>query len=472
MQVKVEKSDKNNEMKLEFTVEAKKFTDAMQKIFNHNAKYFSIPGFRKGKAPMNIVEKYYGAEIFYEDAFNDLFSEVYPEAIKENKLEVMTKPDVDIKQMEKGKDLEFTVTVGVKPEVKLGNYKGLEIEKVEYKVTDKDVEDELKQVQEKNSRLVSVDNRPVKSGDTTVIDFEGFVDDKAFDGGKAENHELVIGSNTFIPGFEDQIIGMKIDEEKYIKVKFPEDYFSKDLAGKDATFKVTLHEIKEKELPKLDDEFAKDVSEFDTLDEYKANIKFKKEEQADERAKHEMEDAVVNKAVEAAEVEISDQMVELELDNMLQDMDRRLSYQGFKMEQYLKMIGKTVADFRNENREVAKNSIKVRLVLEAICKDAKIEVDEKEINDKVTELAKTYGRKEEDLKANEELMENIKGTIENDKVIKLLLDNAKLVAKKEEKPKKEKSEADDKKQDKKEGKKEEKKSTKSEFSDKKASSKK
>ncbi len=472
MQVKVEKSDKNNEMKLEFTVEAKKFTDAMQKIFNHNAKYFSIPGFRKGKAPMNIVEKYYGAEIFYEDAFNDLFSEVYPEAIKENKLEVMTKPDVDIKQMEKGKDLEFTVTVGVKPEVKLGNYKGLEIEKVEYKVTDKDVEDELKQVQEKNSRLVSVDNRPVKSGDTTVIDFEGFVDDKAFDGGKAENHELVIGSNTFIPGFEDQIIGMKIDEEKDIKVKFPEDYFSKDLAGKDATFKVTLHEIKEKELPKLDDEFAKDVSEFDTLDEYKANIKFKKEEQADERAKHEMEDAVVNKAVEAAEVEISDPMVELELDNMLQDMDRRLSYQGFKMEQYLKMIGKTVADFRNENREVAKNSIKVRLVLEAICKDAKIEVDEKEINDKVTELAKTYGRKEEDLKANEELMENIKGTIENDKVIKLLLDNAKLVAKKEEKPKKEKSEADDKKQDKKEGKKEEKKSTKSESSDKKASSKK
>ena len=472
MQVKVEKSDKNNEMKLEFTVEAKKFTDAMQKIFNHNAKYFSIPGFRKGKAPMNIVEKYYGAEIFYEDAFNDLFSEVYPEAIKENKLEVMTKPDVDIKQMEKGKDLEFTVTVGVKPEVKLGNYKGLEIEKVEYKVTDKDVEDELKQVQEKNSRLVSVDNRPVKSGDTTVIDFEGFVDDKAFDGGKAENHELVIGSNTFIPGFEDQIIGMKIDEEKDIKVKFPEDYFSKDLAGKDATFKVTLHEIKEKELPKLDDEFAKDVSEFDTLDEYKANIKFKKEEQADERAKHEMEDAVVNKAVEAAEVEISDSMVELELDNMLQDMDRRLSYQGFKMEQYLKMIGKTVADFRNENREVAKNSIKVRLVLEAICKDAKIEVDEKEINDKVTELAKTYGRKEEDLKANEELMENIKGTIENDKVIKLLLDNAKLVAKKEEKPKKEKSEADDKKQDKKEGKKEEKKSTKSESSDKKASSKK
>ena len=469
MQVKVEKTDKNNEMKLEFTVEAKTFTDAMQKIFNQNAKYFSIPGFRKGKAPMNIVEKYYGAEIFYEDAFNDVFSEVYPEAIKENNLEVMTKPDVDIKQMEKGKDLEFTATVGVKPEVKLGKYKGLEIEKVEYKVTDKDVEDELKQVQEKNSRLVSVDNRAVKSGDTTVIDFEGFVDDKAFDGGKAENHELVIGSNTFIPGFEDQIIGMKIDEKKDIKVKFPEDYFSKDLAGKDATFKVILHEIKEKELPKLDDEFAKDVSEFDTLEEYKANIKFKKEEQADERAKTQMEEAVVNKAAEVSEVEISDGMIELELDNMLQDMDRRLSYQGFKMEQYLKMIGKTTADFRNENREVAKNSIKIRLVLEAISKDAKIEVDEKEINDKVAELAKTYGRKEEDLKSNEELMENIKGTIENDKVIKYLLDNAKKVDKKEEKPKADKKENDDSK---KETKKDEKKSAKSESSDKKSSNKK
>ena len=470
MQVKVEKTDKNSEVKLEFTVEAKTFTDAMQKIFNQNAKYFSIPGFRKGKAPMNIVEKFYGAEIFYEDAFNDVFEKVYPEAIKENKLEVMTRPDVDIKTMEKGKDLEFTVTVGVKPEVKLGKYKGLEIEKVEYKVTDEDVENELKQVQEKNSRLVSVDNRAVKSGDTTTIDFEGFVDEKAFEGGKAENHELVIGSNTFIPGFEDQIIGMKIDEEKDVKVKFPDDYFSKDLAGKDAVFKVKLHEIKEKELPKLDDEFAKDVSEFDTLNEYKANIKFKKEEQADERAKNQMQEEVVNKACEVSEVDISDAMVELELDNMLQDMDRRLSYQGFKMDQYLKMIGKTVADFRNENREVAKNSIKIRLVLDAICNDSKIEADEKEINDKIQELAKTYGRKEEDLKANEELMENIEGTIKNDKAIKLLLDNAKFASKKSEKAK------DDKKEESKsENKKTEKKSTKAENSDekpKKASSKK
>lgn len=470
MQVKVEKTDKNSEMKLEFTVEAKTFTDSMKKIFNQNAKYFSIPGFRKGKAPMNIVEKYYGAEIFYQDAFNDVFEKVYPEAVEENKLEVMTRPDVEIKQMEKGKDLEFTVTVGVKPEVKLGKYKGLEIEKVEYKVTDKDVEDELKQVQDKNSRLISIEDRPVKSGDTTVIDFEGFTDGKAFEGGKAENHELVIGSNTFIPGFEDQIIGMKVNEKKDINVKFPDEYFSKELAGKDATFKVTLHEIKEKELPKLDDDFAKDVSEFDTLAEYKANIKFKKEEAAAERAKNEMEEAVVNKAAEVSEVEISDGMIEVELDNMIQDMDRRLSYQGFKMEQYLKMIGKTTADFRKENREAAKTSLKIRLVLDAIEEDSKIEADEKEVNDKIAELAKTYGRKEEDLKANAELIDNIKGTIRNDKAIKLLLDNAKLVAKKAEKAEKVKSE---KSEEKKEEKKTEKKSTKTESSDtKKASSKK
>lgn len=443
MQVKLEKTENKNEVKFEFNVEASVFADAMKKVFNQNAKYFAIPGFRKGKAPMHIVEKFYGAEIFYEDAFNSVFEDVYPKAVKENNVEVVTRPDVDVKQMEKGKDLIFTVVAGVKPEVKLGEYKGLEIEKVEYKVTDKDIEEELKQVQEKNSRLVTVE-REVKSGDTTVIDFEGFVDGVAFDGGKAENHELVIGSNTFIPGFEDQIIGMKVDEERDINVKFPEEYFSKDLAGKDAVFKVKLHEVKEKELPALDDEFAKDVSEFDTLEEYKASIKENKETQSKERAKAEMENAIVEKACEVSEVEISDGMVEVELDNMLEDMNRRLSYQGFKMDQYLKMIGKTTEDFRKENRDAAVNSIKVRLVLEAICADSKIVADEKEVNDKIAELAKTYGRKEEDLKANEELMENIEATIKNEKVINLLMDNAKLVAKKAAKKETAKVESTDK----------------------------
>ena len=446
MSVKLEKTENKNEVKLNFTVEAKVFEDAIKNVFNRNAKYFSIPGFRKGKAPMNIVEKFYGSQIFYEDAFNEVFPEVYEQAIKENNVEAVTKPNVDITIMEKGKDLVFTATVGTKPEVKLGKYKGVEIEKIENKVTDKDVEEELKKVQDRNSRLVSVTDRAVKNGDTTVIDFEGFCNGEAFDGGKADNHELVIGSNTFIPGFEDQIIGMKIDEEKEINVKFPDEYFSKELAGKDAMFKVKLHEIKVKELPKLDDEFAKDVSEFDTLEEYKKDLKVKKQEENDKKDKTAMQEAAVNAAMDVSEVEISDGMIELELDQMIQDMDTRLRYQGLKFEQYLRMLGKTMADFRRDNTLTATNSIKMRLVLEAVYKDAKLEVSDKDVEDKVQELATTYNRKVEDLKDNEEIMKQIKNGLETEKAVDYLLENAKKVAKKEEKKKEssEKSEEKDK----------------------------
>ena len=446
MSVKLEKTENKNEVKLNFTVEAKVFEDAIKNIFNRNAKYFSIPGFRKGKAPMNIVEKFYGSQIFYEDAFNEVFPEVYEQAIKENNVEAVTKPNVDITIMEKGKDLVFTATVGTKPEVKLGKYKGVEIEKIENKVTDKDIEEELKKVQDRNSRLVSVTDRAVENGDTTIIDFEGFCNGEAFDGGKADNHELVIGSNTFIPGFEDQIIGMKIDEEKEINVKFPDEYFSKELAGKDAMFKVKLHEIKVKELPKLDDEFAKDVSEFDTLEEYKKDLKVKKQEENDKRDKSAMQEAAVNAAMDVSEVEISDGMVELELDQMVQDMDTRLRYQGLKFEQYLRMLGKTMADFRRDNTLTATNSIKMRLVLEAVYKDAKLEVSDKDVEDKVQELATTYNRNVEDLKNNEEIMKQIKNGLETEKAVDYLFENAKKVAKKEEKKKEssEKSEEKDK----------------------------
>ena len=269
MSVKVENTENKNEVKLSFVVEAEKFEEAMKKVYTKTAKYFNIPGFRKGKAPMQLVERQYGSEIFYEDAFNELVPDVYDAAIKENNVEAVSKPNIDITQMEKGKDLIFTATVQTKPEVKLGKYKGIEIKKIEYNVSDEDINHEIGHMQEKNSRLVSVDDRPVENGDITVIDFEGSVDGVPFEGGKAEGHELEIGSNTFIPGFEDQIIGMKVDEERDIKVKFPDEYFSNDLAGKDAIFKIKLHEIKKKELPELDDEFAKDVSEFDTLDELK-----------------------------------------------------------------------------------------------------------------------------------------------------------------------------------------------------------
>ena len=277
MNCKVEKTEKANEVKLEITIEAEKFENAMKKVYFQNAKYFNIPGFRKGKAPMNIVEKYYGAQIFYEDAFNEVATEAYDEALKENNIEAVSRPEVDIIQMEKGKDVIFTAVVQTKPEVELGKYKGVEIAKVEYKVEEKDIEHELGHMQEHNSRLVTVEDRALENGDISTIDFEGFVNGVAFEGGKAEGHELEIGSGSFIPGFEDQLVGMKIDEEKDINVKFPEEYFSKDLAGKDAVFKVKLHAIKKKELPELDDEFAKDVSEFDTLEELKASIKEKLE---------------------------------------------------------------------------------------------------------------------------------------------------------------------------------------------------
>ena len=426
MSVKVEKTENKNEVKLEFTVEAKIFDEGIKTVFNKNAKYFNIPGFRKGKAPMNIVEKYYGSEIFYEDTFNEIVPAIYDEAVKEQKLEVVSKPEIDIIQIGKGKDLIFTAVVATKPEVKLGKYKGIALEKTEYKVTDADIDAEINRMAERNSRMVTVTDRATEKGDVAVIDFVGTVDGVEFEGGKAENHELELGSNTFIPGFEDQVVGMKVDEVKDVNVKFPEEYFSKDLAGKDAVFKVTLHEIKKKELPAIDDEFAKDVSEFDTIKELKADIKAKKEKQNEENSKAELEERAVRAIAAVSEVEIPNGMVEVELDNMAQDMERRLSYQGFSLDQYLKMLGKTMADFRKESEEPAKESIKLRLVLEAVCKDAKVEAPEAEVNEKIAELAKAYGRKEEDLKNNEEFVRSIEESVKSEKAIAMVLENAKI----------------------------------------------
>ena len=428
MSVKVSNTENKNEVKLEFTVEAKIFDEGIKTVFNKNAKYFNIPGFRKGKAPMNIVEKYYGSKIFEEDTFNEIVPAIYDEAVKEQKLEVVSRPEIDIIQIGKGKDLIFTAIVATKPEVKLGKYKGISLEKTEYKVEDKDVEEELNKMAERNSRMVAVTDRAAKKGDITVIDFVGTVDGVEFEGGKAENHELELGSNTFIPGFEDQVAGMKVDEVKDVNVKFPEEYFSKDLAGKDATFKVTLHEIKMKELPKIDDEFAKDVSEFDTVAELKADIKAKKEKQNEETAKAQLEESAIRAVAEISEVEIPNGMVEVELDNIAQDMDRRLSYQGFSLDQYLKMLGKTMADFRTENEASAKESIKLRLVLEAVCKDSKVEAPENEVNEKIAELAKAYGRKEDELKNNEEFVKSIEESVKSEKAIALIIENAKIKA--------------------------------------------
>ena len=427
MKCKLEKTKNANEVKFEITVEAEKFEEATKKVYFKSAKYFNIPGFRKGKAPMQIVEKYYGKEIFYEDAFNEVAQEALEEAVEENKVEVVSRPEVDIKQMEKGKDLIFTVVMQTKPEAELGKYKGIEIKKIEYNVTDEDVVHELSHMQEHNSRLISIDDRAAEKGDIVNIDFEGFVDGKAFDGGKAENYDIEIGSNTFIPGFEDQLVGMKIDEEKDVNVTFPKEYFSKDLAGKDATFKVKLHEVKKKELPALDDEFAKDVSEFDTLDELKKNIKEKKQEQNEERAKYETQDEVIKALCENVKVEIPSGMIETETENMIKDLENRLSYQGLKLEQYLNMMGKTKEEMRKEYEPQAVEGIKSRLAIEAVIKAEKIEATDKEIDKKIKEMAINYGKEnDEEFLKNENVRNYIKQGIESEKAIDFLVKNAKI----------------------------------------------
>ena len=426
MSMKVEKTDKANEVKLSFVIEAQKFDEAIQKAYTKNAKYFTIPGFRKGKAPYKIVERQYGAQIFYEDAFNEVVPEIYEKELNENKIEAVSRPDIDITQMEKGKDLIFTAIVQTKPEVTLGKYKGIELKKIEYTVKEEDIEHELGHMQERNARLVNVEDRPVEKDDTVVIDFEGFVDGVAFEGGKAEEYELVIGSNTFIPGFEDQIIGMKIDEEKEINVTFPEEYFSKDLAGKEAMFKVKLHEIKKKELPTLDDEFAKDVSEFDTLEELKKSIKEKLEEQNTSRAKYETEDAAIKAVCDNVKIEIPSGMVETETDNMIRDIEQRLMYQGLNLTQYLQMMQKTEADMRKEFEEQATQTVKTKLVLEAIIKAEKIEASEDEIKEKAEEMAKNYGRDAEEMLKNDALKVYIGDTLKTEKAVDFIVKNAKI----------------------------------------------
>lgn len=426
--MKIEKTEKSNELKLELTIEAQKFIEAIQKVYNKNAKYFNIPGFRKGKAPYNIVEKTYGVEAFYEDAFNEVVPEILEKEILENKLEVVSRPNIDIIQMEKGKDLIFTAIVQTKPEVKLGKYKGIEIKKIEYNVSDSDIEEELKAMQEKNSRLVTIENRAVKKEDLVTIDFEGSIDDVPFDGGKSDNYDLTIGSGQFIPGFEDQIIGMKTEEVKDIKVMFPEDYFSKDLAGKEAVFKVTLHGIKEKQLAKLDDEFAKDVSEFETLSELKKSIREKIEHENEHKAEHETENAVVEAVCENVTIDIPSGMIELEVDNMVKDIEQRLTYQGMKLEQYLKFMNKSEKDFRKEYEEQAKKQVKIRLVLEAIQKEleAELKIEKAEIDEKLKEMTEQYGKKIEETKENEKLIQYIEDNLRLEKTLDYLIKNAKI----------------------------------------------
>ncbi len=417
-----------NVVQLEIEVDAAKFEEGMQQSYKKNASKFNVPGFRKGKAPRNIVERYYGEQALYDDAINIVCSEAYDQAIEEKNLQPVDRPEIDIIQIGNKQNLIFTAKVTVKPEVELGAYMGVEVTKADATVTDDDVENEFNKVVEKNSRLVTVTDRPVQSGDTAVIDFEGFIDSVPFEGGKGIDYSLVIGSGTFIPGFEDQLIGKSTGEEVDVNVNFPEEYGKEELNGKPALFKVTIKEIKVKELPEIDDEFAKDISEFDTLEEYKKDLRNKLEETAKHKAEHENEESVIQKVAENATVEIPRVMVEKQIDTMARDFDMRLRYQGLDLQKYLEIMGMDFEAFRGQFAGRAENEVKIQLVVEKIAQVENVQVSDDELDDEVKRMAELYKQSAEDLKKSltPEDQVYVKKDIAFRKTIKLLVENAKL----------------------------------------------
>lgn len=389
MSLQVEKLEKNM-AKLTVEVSAEQFEAALKTSYEKNKGKFTIAGFRKGKAPQAMIEKMYGVGVFYEDAVNAVIDETYPEAAKESELEIVSMPEVGVEQVEKGKSLIYTATVAVKPEVTLGDYKGIEVEKAKPEVTDADIDAELAKVQEQNSRVITVEDRAVEADDETVIDFEGFVDGEAFEGGKGEAYPLTIGSHSFIDTFEDQLIGKNIGEEVEVNVTFPAEYHAEALAGKPAMFKVTVNEIKKKELPELNDEFASEVSEFETLDEYKADIKAKLAETKQKEATTENENNVVQKVVENATMDIPAPMVQQQVRNMLEDYARRMQSQGISLEQYMQYTGMTVEQLQDQMRPQAEQRIRTRLVLEAIVAKENITVEEEAFQEELVKMAEAY----------------------------------------------------------------------------------
>jgi trigger factor len=401
-----------NQYELEVSVDQEKFEAAVEQAFRKNVRKINVPGFRKGKAPRSIVEKMYGEGVFYEDAINILYPDAYQDAVKEAGIEPVDKADVEIVSV--GKDgFTFKAKVTVRPEVEVGEYKGLKAEKVVETVTDEEVESELKRVQERNARIITVEGRPAQKGDTAVIDFEGFVDGTAFEGGKAEGHSLELGSGQFIPGFEDQIVGHNPGDEFDVNVKFPEDYGAKELAGKDATFKVKLSEIKNKELTPLDDEFAKDVSEFDTLELYKADIRKKLQETKDHKAKDDVENKLIDEVIAGLKAEIPEVMFERSVDSMVNDFDYRLQMQGLNLQSYLQYTGMELSSFRKTFREQAERQVKIRLALEKIAEIEKFEVNDEEIEAEYKKAAEQYGVE----------LEKVKNLLNADDVRKDILSN-------------------------------------------------
>ena len=427
MAVKTEQVEKNL-VKLTFEVSSEKFEEGINNSYKKNKSKFNIPGFRKGKVTKAIIEKYYTEAVFYDDAINYVLGDAYDEAVKESGLDVVARPEIDVEEIKKGEPVVFTALVTTKPEVTLGTYKGIKVEKIENTVTDEDVDKEIEITRTRNARIISVDDRAVENGDIAVIDFEGFCDGVAFDGGKGENYELEIGSNTFIPGFEEQVIGAEIDKEIDVNVTFPEEYHAADLAGKPAVFKVTVHQIKVKELPELDDDFASEVSEFETFEEYKNSVKAKLEEQAEKKTKQEFENAIIEAVCEKAEVEIPQAMIDTQIDRMINDFAQRMQYQGMNLDMYLQYTGSTIEQMRENFKEQAQKQCKVTLVVEAITVAEGIDVTDEEIEDKIVEMSKIYNMEVDKLKEvlRPEDKDDIAKDIKFGKTIDMLVNKAKV----------------------------------------------
>lgn len=418
----------NTKVTLKIVLDDAQFEKAINKAYNKMKSRFNIQGFRKGKAPRKIVEKFYGVEVFYEDAFNLAFPEAFEAAIKENDIEPVSQPEIDIEEIEAGKGVTFTAVVEVMPEFEVKDYKGIEVEKKEYNVQEEDIQKELDSMVEQNARMIAIEDRAAKDGDMVIIDYKGMIDGEAFEGGTAEKQNLTIGSGQFIPGFEEQLIGKNIEEEVEVKVTFPEEYHSEELAGKEATFEVKIHEIKEKELPEVDDEFAKDVSEFDTLEELKNDIKSKLEEDVKKKAEQELRNSVVETVANTVEIEIPKAAIDRQVDNMLADFDYRLQFQGINLQYYFQLTGTTEEELREQMREDAAKTVKNELVLEKIGKEEKIEATEEELEEQLKTMAAQYNQELDKLKSNlrDQDLKYIKEGIIVRKTIDFLVENAKV----------------------------------------------
>lgn len=425
MSLQVERLE-HNMAKLTITVSAEEFDKAIDKAYQKQKKNINVPGFRKGKVPRQMVEKMYGAAIFYEDAANILIPEAYANAYDECELELVSQPEINVVQIEKGKEFIFTAEVAVKPEVELGQYKGVEVDKFSNRVTAKEIDAKLEEEREKNARTITVEGRPVQDKDEVVLDFEGFVDGVAFEGGKGENHPLTIGSGAFIPGFEEQLIGAEVEKEVEVNVTFPEEYHAADLAGKEAVFKCTVHEIKAKELPELDDEFAAEVSEFDTLEELKADIKTKIKDQKNVEGKAAQEEQAVEAIIANAKMDIPAAMIDAEARQMVESFAQRIQSQGLTMEQYMQFTGMNVEKMLEEMRPQAEKRIQTRLVLEAIVKAENITVSDERLDEEIAKMAAMYQMDADKLKGymGEKEKEQMKEDLAVQEAVTFVLDNA------------------------------------------------